>query len=223
MKRCICTIILLTAFITRSLSQQNDFVGLTAVRIVKPLNPYWSVQLAGQSMFNENLHELWIGFGEISVHRKINERWSTGLYYRNIAYRDVHNIYQPRNAVFHTLSYTYIQNSWILSFRTRNQLTRYGNWGESPVSDTKMYSRNKVTLKRRFNYHWSGAAATEIFLPLNGLRQGKIDQARYTLAAEYRFNRIHECGVYYQLQQWMNRSRNNQYFVLGIQYTFSLP
>ena len=58
---------------------------------------------------------------------------------------------------------------------------------------------------------------------MRGIRQGKVDQMRYTLAAEYRFNRTHEIGFYYQLQQWMNRTHNNRYFVLGVQYTFSLP
>lgn len=222
MKQLVFISIFLFALGSNSWGQQNDFVGLTAWRVVKPLNPYWSVQLAGQTMFNENLHELWVGFGELSIHRKLNEHWSTGLHYRAISYHDVHNVFQPRHALFHTLSYTHIHRSWIFNIRSRNQITRYGNLGESPVSDARYYSRNKFTLKRRWNYHWSNAMAAEFFLPLNGLRQGTIDQMRYTFGAEYRVNRRHEFGAYYQWQQLRNRSRNNNYFVLGIQYTFSL-
>lgn len=205
-----------------ALAQQDDFVGLASVRIIQPINNLWSVQYATQTMFNQNVQELWIGFGEFSLHRKLSNHFSTGLYARGIATRDIENRYQPRQALFHTISYNYSKKSWYFNFRTRNQITRFGSLGESVIKESRYYSRNKLSIKKRWNYYWSNSAALELFLPLNGLRKGRIDQMRYTVNTAFRFNRKQHVTLYYQLQQLINQKRNNRYFVFGLEYTFTI-
>ena len=204
-------------------SQQSDFVGLASARLVQPIDRFWSVQYAGQAMFNENLHELWMGFGELSVHRKLNKHFSTAFYYRLIGSRKVNDHYQQRNALFHTISYHHAFGPWVFSIRSRNQITRYGELGETPIRTDRWYSRNKISLKRRFNYYYSASGSFEIFAPLNGMRKFFPDQYRYTISFESRINRFIETGCYYQLQHIARKANINRYFVLGLQTTITLP
>ncbi len=204
-------------------SQQRDFVGLTGINVSKILSRSWDVSLGAQTMFNQNLSELWIGFGDVSVGYKINRNLQTELHYRSIRFRTLENDYEKRSLFYHTLTYYKSFGKFSFSIRNRLQQLVYGEHFNDSYRGPRWYNRDKFQLKYRINYYWAPFISTELFYPLNHPTRKNLDQYRAAIGISYSWSDNFRLEPYYQLQQQIHRVRNNANFLIGINAIIKIP
>jgi Protein of unknown function (DUF2490) len=199
-----------------SVSQQKDFIGLSGFSVSKQLSRSLDISISEQVLFNQNLSEFWIGFGDFSVGLKLNKHINTELHYRRITIRGLNDNFENRNLLFHTLSYSKSFGKFSFSLRNRIQQLVYGEYFSDNQREPRWYNRDKLNVRYRFNYYWSTFVATEVFVPLNHPRREGIDQARISCGLVYQFNDYFRIESYYQIQQQLNRVGNDSNYLLGV-------
>lgn len=205
------------------LGQQKDFVGLTGISASKFINRSWDFGLATQTMFNQNLSELWIGYGDISLGYKIRRNLSIELHYRIIRFRNLDNHYDNRNMMYNTITCNKSLGKFNFSVRNRIQQLVYGEYFEDHWREPRWYNRIKFSTRYRFNYYWSLVASGEFFQPLNHPTRSGMDQYRLSAGLSYQYSDFLRFEPYFQLQQQRLRAVNNSNFVLGINALIKIP
>jgi hypothetical protein len=204
--------------------QQQDFTGLTGITLSKNINRAWDVSLGAQTMFNQNLHELWFAFTDGSVGFRINRNLNTELHARIIQFRQLDNSYRQRQLFYHTLTWSKGFGRWGISLRNRLQQLVYGEHFNDGFKGPVWYNRNRIALRYRINYYWSPYISAEGIVPLNHIRRRGIDQYRIATGISYTHNDFVRLDVFYQVQQQLQRSSgNNTYFVLGLTASIKIP
>ena len=204
------------------IAQQKDFSGLLGVSATHNLDRSWDVSLAAQTLFNQNINELWIASADVGAGYQLNSNWKMEVHYRPIRFRNLDNNYESRNLFYHTLTYTKGAGKFSFSIRNRMQQLVYGDHFNDNFKGPRWYNRDKFTVKYRLDYYWSVSVAAESFLPLNNPARDKLDQLRTGVGIERTINDRMRIDGYYTIQQQLNRKGNDTGYLaaLNLYYKF---
>ncbi len=204
-------------------AQQEDFIGQAAVYGLYAINPAWEASLGAQTLFNQNLAELWSAMGDAGIQYRITRHWSTGIHYRLIRFRETDNRYSTRQLFFHTLTYADGRDDFSWSVRSRTQQLVFGDlFDDDAPRGPRWYNRMRLRLAYRFDYYWSVYSSAELFLPLN--RAGPVvpDQWRQNNGITYTFNDHVRIDLSFSSQFQVNRRGNDARFGMLTNLYFSL-
>ncbi|MFM9984279.1 MAG: DUF2490 domain-containing protein [Flavobacteriales bacterium] len=184
------------------------------------LNKSWEVNSSIQTLFYQNLSELWIANADLGIVYNVNNHWKTELHVRAIKFRSLMNDYENRSLYFHTLTYSDSWKNFGLSIRHRTQQLVYGDHWNDAFKGPVWYLRDRVTLKYKVNYYWTPFVACETFVPLNHSRREGIDQWRFSLGVVRTFSDRFRMDFRYQLQQPTQRLVRSTNFLANINCYF---
>ena len=173
----------------KSYTQVNDAGLWTSVNIDKKIGYGFTAGLCQELRFNENISELGTAFTEISLDHKILKGFSGGISYRFIQNRRVNDEYSIRHRLNLDIAYRLKWKKFTATIRERyqNQVkdVESSSVGFSPES----YLRSKFTVKYNTGKKYNPWIASELFLQLNNPAGNEIDNIRYSLGFDYKFNK----------------------------------
>ena len=202
-------------------AQWNDAQLWTSVSIEKKVIKSFSVSLAEEVRFTDNINELGEFFTDIGLNYKINKNWRISGNYRFTNKIQLDNSYSKRHRYYFDLSYRRKVYMLTIVLRTRFQ-SQYKNINSSENGHLpEYYSRNKLTLKYNATRRLSPYISAEAFIPLNNPKVGGIDNMRYSAGLEWEFIKNSTFDFYYMIQQQYQAKNPERDFVAGIGYSYS--
>jgi hypothetical protein len=201
-----------------SSAQQQDAVVWASLNVEKKINKHFSGTFFNQYILNQNLSELGLYFYDAGITYKYNSNFSAALNARFSNARNLDNFYEQRHMLYADIAYAKGFGKFGVTARTRLQRQYYNGLfdGES-VREPKTFSRNKVTLRYRYNWYWSFYAAEEIFYRTE---KNEISVWRTSAGIYYQFNLKNKIEVSYAVQQQDNTENPRTDFITGINYYY---
>jgi hypothetical protein len=191
-------------------------------KLVKKFDYSWYGEFFQQVMLSDNSRELWMNSSDLGVGFRLNRSFSLELHNRFIRFRKPSNELEWRNLVYQTITWRETHNRWTLSIRNRvQQLSFIDHWDDTQKTP-RWYDRVRFNASRRIDYYWAFSSNLELFYPLNIASRSGLDQYRIGASLSRRFNERGSIAWSYQFQQLLQRSRNNRYWVFGLQFVFEL-
>ncbi len=203
--------------------QQQDFVLLNGISVSKYLNRSWDLGASTQAMFNQNVSELWIAFGDVSIGYKTKYNINVEMHYRHILFRNLDNTMERRNMLYNTISW--YEGFGRFTFMARNRLQQlvYGEFFDDNIRTPRWYNRTRFSIRYKINYYISPFLSAELFQPLNHPVRNGLDQYRVAAGITYQYSETLRFETFYQLQQQRLRDGNNSNFVFGINAQIKIP
>ncbi|MFN0204359.1 MAG: DUF2490 domain-containing protein [Bacteroidia bacterium] len=216
--------LLFTFGITSLFAQsQKDFAVLGQVAIQKKVTSDFAVNLAFQSIINENVTEMRNFYTTLGLEYRLFKNWSVVTAYRFSFNRGLDNLYQNRQRWMFDLNYGgKLAKKVGITWRSRVQQQMYGLSfdDDNNYKRSRIYWRNRVGLQYALNWYWKIGAGVEVFYPLNQPDVRYIDQIRLQTDVSYRLNRHHSYKLLYQIRQPLDSAPATTFFILGAAYSF---
>jgi len=212
----------LMCVVTNVRAQQNDFGVWTSVTLRHKFTQRIAVSLEEEFRFNQNATAIAQYFTDASIEYELSKKLEIALSYRfTNSFQQMY--FSKRHRVYADLSYKTKYKQFQFQFRTRLQEQQQDIYSSETGSIPEWYSRNKLTVKFDLRRKYVPYVSAEMFYRIFTPDQSSnfIDKWRYTIGAEYEFNRIHTLDVFYLMQR--ERMVNNPItdFVFGIGYTYT--
>jgi hypothetical protein len=203
-------------------AQTKDAMLWMNVTLEKDLNKDFSLSLAEELRFTDNISELGAFFTDLGLNYKINKRWRTSFNYRFTNRQRLDDSYSKRHRYYADLSYRDKIKPIAFVFRTRLQ-SQYADINSSPTGHVaEYYWRNKLTLKYDLDKKYTPYVSIEMFLPVFTPEFSQPDGMRYSAGLEYALSKRSTFDLYYMIQQEYQVSNPQTDFVVGIGYSFDL-
>jgi hypothetical protein len=201
-----------------SSAQQKDAGLWMSLNVEKKINKHFSVTFLNQYILNQNLHELGLYFFDAGLNYKYNDNFSAAANYRFSNARNLDNFYEQRQMFYADVSYAKGFGKFGITARARLQKQYYPQlFNEESYRKPKTYSRDKLTLRYRFNWYWSVYAAEEIFYRMD---KGEIAAWRTSAGVYYQFNLKNKIEISYGVQEQSNVQNPYTNFITGINYYY---
>ena len=201
-----------------SFAQQKDAVLWVSLNVEKKFNKHFSGTFFNQYILNQNLNELGLYFFDVGVNYKYNNNFSASANYRFSNSRNLDNFYEQRQMIYADVAYAKGFGKFGLNARTRLQRQYYsGVFNSESFRVPKNYSRNKLTLRYRYNWYWSAYLAEEIFYRMD---KSEISAWRTSAGIYYQFNLKNKVEISYAIQQQDNVENPRTDFISGINYYY---
>lgn len=197
-------------------AQQRDFRGSTGLTLSHDINRAWEVNGSVQTLFYQNLHELWIANADIGIGFNITNNLKTELHVRAIRFRSLRNDYESRSLYYHTLSYAESIGKWGISVRHRTQQLVYGDHWNDAYKGPVWYMRDRIAIRYKLDYYWTPYISAETFVPLNHSRRHGVDQWRWAIGVVRTFTDRFRMDFRYQRQQPTQRLMRSTNFLATI-------
>lgn len=206
-----------------SFAQVNDAGLWASVNIDKKIGYGFTATLSQEFRFNENITELGTAFTEIGLEHKIKylKGLTGGVSYRFIQNRRVNDSYSLRHRLNIDLAYRMKYKKVTVTIRERyqNQVkdVESSPEGFSPIS----YLRSKLSIKYNLEKKYTPWIAGELFFQLNNPEGNEIDNIRYALGFDYKFNKKNSLSLFYLINKEVNVKDPWTSYISGISYSYS--
>ena len=233
MKPSVLLAAILLAMAAPVLGQQRQYSDDAEVRahfsIETKLTKRWSVHLDQQYRFGNNISRLTRGSADLGLTYKVNrhvrllgdyvymQRWKNAGYY----------------ATRHWFSGAIVLRGdidrWRFIYRNMVQL-RNGDVNSDEQYLTRIYDRNKITVRYEATKRWTFYTAQEAYIPLNNPQFKGIDRSRHSVGLLFNTFKNQQIELYFMLQQQWQRGgwwdQNDRYpspylnrdYIYGIGY-----
>ena len=201
-----------------SSAQQQDAALWASLNAEKKISKHFSGTFFTQYIVNQNLHELGLYFFDAGVNYKFDNNFSASADYRFSNSRNLDNFYEQRQMFYADLSLAKGFGKFGITARTRIQRQYYsGVFNSDSFRLPKNYSRNKLTLRYRYNWYWSAYLAEELFYRLD---KSIINAWRTSAGIYYQLNLKNKIELSYAVQQQDNVPNPRTDFITGINYYY---
>ena len=220
-KKVLALLLLITGLCFNSFSQVNDAALWTSVNIEKKINNRLTANLSQEFRFKENISELGTAFTEIGVEHKIIKRLSASISYRFIQNRRNNDTYSLRHRMNIDVAYRIKWKKLNITIRERWQ-NQVKDVQSSPEGfDPESYLRSKLTFKYNLEKKYTPWIAGELFYQLNNSKGNEIDNLRYSMGVDYKFNKKNSLTLFYLINQEVNVNDPWTSYVIGVNYSYS--
>lgn len=202
-------------------SQVNDAGLWTSIDIDKKIAGGFTASLSEELRFNENITELGTAFTEIGIEHKIVKRLSGGISYRFIQNRRIDNSYSIRHRMNFDLAYRMKFKRVIASLRERLQSQVKDVQTSAEGFSPGYYLRSKLTVKYDLNKKYTPWISCEMFYQLNNPAGNELDNIRYALGFDYKFNKKNSITLFYMINQQVNVNDPWTSYISGINYSYN--
>ncbi|PLX10538.1 MAG: hypothetical protein C0594_04815 [Marinilabiliales bacterium] len=198
---------------------QYDFQIWANAEINKELTKDLSISFSEELRLENNARDANVWFSDIGLNYEINKNIEVAFAYRYINEAEL-NYTSKHHRFYGSLSINEKINRFQLSYRIRYQ-QKYSEIfssedGKIPSDDL----RNRIKLEYNIRKcKLTPSASYELYYKLN-YRDRRFRKAKYTLGVEYKTTMDHKFGVYYRIEQELNRNSAMIYSIVGITYAY---
>ena len=205
-----------------SFSQEEDAGLWTSVDIQKKLSSNSTLSFSEELRFNENISQLGTAFTEIGFSHKIIKRLTGSIAYRFIQVRQLDDSYSTRHRLFIDLAYRVKYKKIIFTLRERLQ-SQVKDVQSSDADLSPQYTslRNKLTVKYDTDKKYTPWIACEMYYQLSNPDGNEIDNMRYSLGVDYKFNKKNSITLSYLINQEVNVNNPLTSYIVGVNYSYS--
>lgn len=231
MKRCL-TLLFTCGLIFQAGAQRKYYDDAEArghFSLETRLSRKWTIHLDQQYRFGDNISRLTRASADLGLTYKVNKHVKLmGDYY--YLHRPKENgSYNTRHWFSGAVTLRGDIRRWRFVYRNMVQF-RNGNVNSEKASQTKIYDRNKLSIRYEANKRLTFYTAGEAYIPLNNPQVQGIDRSRHFLGLLINTFRNQQLEFYFMLQQeWQKGDWWDQYdrypsryykrdFVFGIGY-----
>lgn len=207
---------------SNSFGQQKDFGTWSYFNAQLKLTEKWSVGYADHQITHENATEKWMLFHDFFIAQKIGKHLTQECHIRWIQFQKLNNQLEDRSLFYYAMNGNLSFQDWTLSMRSRWQLLTYGNHWLDDYKGPFFYHRMRLSLGKRWNYHWKSNISIESFQPLNRPDRKGFDQFRIGPDLSYRINKNWTFDLFYQYQKQLQRKNPYTYYLIGIGINLTL-
>jgi hypothetical protein len=202
-----------------SAQQQIDFRQQTNVRAEHRFTQDFSMAAMAAAILTNDMNEVGFAYFDGGLGYKITPNIGVNANYRLLFRRNLYNAYDKRHVLYADLDYTKgLPGPWTFVGTLRLQGQFFNHlFSEGPRPPT-FYARTRAGLRYKINYYWQPFVETELFTPLFRPQRPYPDQIRASLGLSYTFNRYVRVEVYEQVQQQINASSGNIFFLTAINW-----
>ena len=217
---CLVFFFLLTA--SKSFSQEEDAGLWTSIDISKKLSNGYTVSISEELRFNENVTELGTAFIEIGISHKIFKHLTGSIAYRFIQAKRMDDSYSIRHRLFIDLAYRIKYKKVIFTLRERLQ-SQVKDVQSSDAGFSPQYTslRSKLTVKYDTDKKYTPWLACEMFYQLSNPEGNEIDNMRYSLGVDYKFNKKNSMSLFYLINEEVNLNNPLTSYIIGVNYSYS--
>lgn len=197
---------------------QKDAIFWGTIGFDKKLNDAFSVQGITQWSFNQNFMELNSAFFDLGLSNRLSKKWTLGLNYRFVEWRNLDNMYMPINRLYTDLSYLNSFGPQILQYRFRFQNQIYDLNFFDPYKNQKMIIRNKFLYKYNLDRKYALFCSFEHFFRLNHLYRTQTTRTEVGITLKLD---LHQRFQFYFINQLAFNTKYPQIgFIYGVTYNY---
>jgi hypothetical protein len=199
-------------------SQEQDVRVWAGTEIISMITPDLRLEFNQEVRFAENASLIDKSVTEIGLKYDIAKNIRLGATYRLTNKRRLDNSYRQWHRYNIDFSFRQSISDFRFTFRTRYQ-SQYKDILSSETGDIPdMYWRNKLSLQYRYFGKFRPYVSSEMFVPLHFADNISIDEIRYSIGSQYRFNRKYTLDLFYLYQYDMSRNclQKNHIFGAGV-------
>ncbi len=203
-------------------SQVNDFGIWTSISVGKALTKELSVSLAEDVRFYENASEISTIYTDAGVGYEINRHVDVELHYRFIRKKQLDDYYESRQRWYADVSYRYRTRYVDFIFRERYQSQYRQARSDRKTLSPESHLRSKITARADMDRPYRPYFSFEWNYQLNGVGGNTVDNLRYRVGADYKFNKTYALGLYYMINKEVNVVAPVTDYVVGVDIEISL-
>lgn len=215
-----------TAVAAQDFKYHDDAEIRTHFSLETKLSRRWTVHLDQQYRFGSNISRLTRGSADLGLTYKINKNVKLLADYTYILSGKKEGYYATRHWFSGAVTLRGNIDRWRFVYRNLVQL-RNGDMNSDEMYQTKIYDRNKLSVRYEINKRWTAYTAAEAYIPLNNPNVKGIDRTRNFFGVLFNTTRNQQLELYFMYQhEWQKGGwwENDIYrylrrdFVYGIGY-----
>jgi len=198
---------------------QIDFREQTNIRAEHRFTQDFSMAVMTAAILTNNFQEVGFAYFDGGLGYKITPNLGVNANYRLLYRRNLYNAYDKRHVIYADLDYSRsLPGRWSFAGTFRLQGQFFNHLFTEGPRPPNFYARTRIGLRYKINYYWQPFIESELFTPLIRPKSPFPDQVRASLGLTYTFNRYIRVEIYEQLQQQINATTNNIFFLTAINW-----
>lgn len=187
--------------------QEEDFQTWSTLELGCKISKKLSAELTEGFRLRENSSLPAKAFTDISLKYRHNKKWRFGAGYRFVQLFDLNQDVRLRSRWYADVVLRHKVKRWQVNYRSRLQY-------QIGVNHMEQYYRGRLSASYNIRKTpLKPSLAIESFCDLNHLQ---LDKMRYTLGAAYPLSKETEGVVYYRLQEEVNVTNRNRFYIFGL-------
>lgn len=207
----------LAFFLLPVMAQETNTAWWPAIKVEKKLTKKMSLTLEHETRYFTDLGEIDRFATALEGDYSITKRWDVALAYVWIYNHNIkEDSYANRNRYYFYIRYKQKIGNWSFYIREKFQST----YEDSDAENVKYSPKNVLRSKAEVAYKIKSISLTpyingQIRNRLNHPTENKIDRYRWSLGAEYKFNKQFGVDFYYQRQGELNVKKPDKINIIG--------
>jgi hypothetical protein len=212
-------------FTTCGYAQVNDFGAWTAVSLDKKLSNKFTLVIAEEIRFFQNLQRLNLTYTNLGLSYKLNKSIKLTAVYRFIQkYRD-ENDFSWRHRIYLDAQFKEKYYPFTFVYRARLQTQVRDYYSSDDGKFLESYWRNKFDVRREFGKGFSPYLAAEFryqfYNDRNKEANNKFNRGRYFLGCQYQYTESKTFDVFFMHQREINVNNRERNYIIGFEYSYS--
>lgn len=206
------------AFISLQLiAQDSNTAWWPAIKVQKEITKKFSLQLEHETRYFTNLSEIDRLATSLEGDYSITKRWNAGLAYTWLYNHNLkEDIYASRNRFYLYLRYKQKFGNWSFYIREKYQST----YRDEEKENVNYSPKNVLRSKAEVAYKIKSVSLTpyingQFRYQLNHPTKNEIDQYRWSVGAEYKFNKRLSADLYFQKEGELNKKKPDKVSIIG--------
>lgn len=189
------------------------------IYLEKKITKKFDLHLNQQNRFNNNLSNFGLWYADFGLTYKINKNVKLlGDYVFAQKQKEAH--WSNRHQYYLALYVNKKHARWKLTNRNMIQNGYADILSSENGKISKLYYRNKLTIKREVNKYVAYYVAQELYLPLNNPKRQGLDRSRSFVGMFCSLSKLDEVEFYLLFQNELNATkRKSQDFIYGVGYS----
>jgi hypothetical protein len=221
------TAILVCIFVPGHSQIQPDAGMWNTISIEKEITKKFSLILDEEIRLRDNFSQLNLLYTNFGASYKIIKGLKVALIYRLIEkYEGTNYTFSFRNRLMLDISYRYKIQDFSISYRSRLQYEVRNYYSSDKGKLPEKFWRNKFEVKydiNKFTPYVGVELRYQMNDPRNQLADGGWHRARYFIGVDYDINKRNSVGIYYLIQREYYVVDPMDLYILGLQYSLTLP
>ncbi len=176
----------------------------TYLNLEKNIGKRFTIFLDQQYRFTNNASTYTRGSGELGITFKLSKNLRIFASYKYLQKLSDKMYWNQRNWYTGGLTFRKSFGYWKVLVRGLIQ-ARNGNINSPKEYLTKLYNRDKVTLRYEITKRISGYVAGEIYIPLNNPQHTGFDRFRSSIGVGIKTFKNQQLDIHFMYQQWVQR------------------
>ena len=203
-------------------AQQNDFQCWPSVVVSAEVLKNLKLQFEEEARFHENITRIYKQINDIGLSYRINKYIKTAIVYRIEADWKNADTYAWRRGIYADLSLSHEAGRFSFGYRARIATAKVEINEKQPLF---MGFRNRHKLSIEYNIknsRFTPLVEGEIFLNLGDNDTNGVSAYRAWIGVNYDFNKLHEVGLKYGIDQELNIPDPLRAFIIAFHYSLNL-